>query len=268
MNIIRKLLFGLMIACLATMINCSDNSETAIDCSQSDLSISVTNSIRPSCTVQGTIETTGNGGEPPYMYSIDGINFQSSSMFTNVAAGAYTITISDANDCTSQVNTNLLASEDAITVEFETTNSDCGDPTGSITVNAVGGDGNYMYSINGGTEQRENFFENIGNGPQRITVSDGEGCSATKFVTVMSGVSWMEQISPIFNVNCTISGCHNGDNENIPNFSVFANVQSFAGAIKINTENRNMPRAGSGLTLTEDEIDLIVCWVDDGALDN
>ncbi len=256
-------------ASLVLVLSCSDNSEEpAVDCSQSDIKVIVTNSVKPDCMVQGTIETAGMGGTTPYMFSIDGMNFQSSSVFSNVAAGSYTITISDANGCTAQVNANLAPGEGAITVDFETTNSGCDDPTGSVTVIATGGDGNYTYSIDGGVIQNENLFENLINGLHRVTVSDSEGCSATKFVNVISGVSWMNEIMPIFDVNCTISGCHNGDNENIPNFLVFSTVQSFAGAIKSNTGDGFMPRASSGLTLTEDEIELIACWVDDGAPNN
>ena len=264
-----KYLLGLVIASFAFLMSCSSSTEdTRIDCSQSDLSVSVTGSVAPSCNIQGSIEVAGSGGNSPYRFSIDGMNFQSSTVFSDLAAGSYTITISDANDCTAQIDANLEAGEGAITLELIASNSECGNSTGSVTVMASGGDGNFTYSIDGGDEQSQNSFENIANGSHSVSVSDGEGCSATKSVTVFSNVSWMENIMPIFDVNCTISGCHNGDNENIPNFSVFATVQSFAGAIKINTGDGTMPRAGSGLTLTQDQIDLIACWVDDGAPNN
>ncbi len=270
-RIMKKYLILVLLVSLAVSISCSDSSSSEdmeIDCSQTDLAVAVVGSTQPSCDLQGTIEVSGSGGNEPYLFSIDGTNFQSSTTFTDVAAGSYTIIISDVNDCTSQVDANLEAAADAITLDLIATNSECGNPTGSVTVMASGGDGNFTYSIDGGDGQSENRFENIANGSHSVSVSDGDGCSATKSVVVLSGVSWMETISPLFDLNCTISGCHNGDDENIPNFLVFANVQSFAGAIKINTRDGTMPRAGSGLTLTEEQIELIACWVDDGAQNN
>ena len=47
----------------------------------------------------GAIEIQAMGGTPPYMYSLDGIIFQSSGIFSNIAAGAYCVTIRDAKGC-------------------------------------------------------------------------------------------------------------------------------------------------------------------------
>ena len=49
----------------------------------------------------GTITATGNKGTTPYQFSIDGINFQTSNIFTGLAAGTYTVTIKDAGGFTS-----------------------------------------------------------------------------------------------------------------------------------------------------------------------
>ncbi|RMA64366.1 T9SS type B sorting domain-containing protein [Ulvibacter antarcticus] len=57
------------------------------------------------CTSTGTIEVTNiTGGTPPYMFSIDGITFQTSPIFSNLTSGTYTVTIMDANDCTFVTN--------------------------------------------------------------------------------------------------------------------------------------------------------------------
>jgi hypothetical protein len=44
----------------------------------------------------GSITATGLGGTTPYQYSLDGITYQASNIFTGLAAGAYTVTIKDA----------------------------------------------------------------------------------------------------------------------------------------------------------------------------
>src|SRR5690606_23804691 len=48
----------------------------------------------------GTVTVTAGGGTADYEYSLDGTNFQSSNHFVNLVAGAYTITVRDANGCT------------------------------------------------------------------------------------------------------------------------------------------------------------------------
>ncbi|MFI0430924.1 FISUMP domain-containing protein [Mariniflexile sp. HMF6888] len=48
-----------------------------------------------------TIKATATGGVEPYEYSIDGTTFQTSDTFTDVESGDYTLTVRDANTCTS-----------------------------------------------------------------------------------------------------------------------------------------------------------------------
>jgi hypothetical protein len=51
----------------------------------------------------GQIHITGSGGTPPYMYSLDGFNYQADSNFTGLNAGNYTIHIIDFNGCTQSI---------------------------------------------------------------------------------------------------------------------------------------------------------------------
>lgn len=61
----------------------------------------ITTSTTPSTCTQniGSISATGSSGSTPYTYSIDGINFQSSNLFSGLAVGTYTVTIKDAIGC-------------------------------------------------------------------------------------------------------------------------------------------------------------------------
>ena len=51
----------------------------------------------------GAITVGGMAGNPPYQYSIDGVLFQDSPIFTDLVAGTYTFTILDSLDCTDEV---------------------------------------------------------------------------------------------------------------------------------------------------------------------
>jgi uncharacterized membrane protein len=75
--------------------------------------------------------------------------------------------------------------------------------------------------------------------------------------------SFANDIFPIISTNCAVSGCHKGTG--LPDFTALKNIQANAAAIKAQTGSRNMP---IGKSLTQDQINVIACWVNDGALDN
>lgn len=79
-----------------------------------------------------------------------------------------------------------------------------------------------------------------------------------------TGTSWAVDIKPIMEKNCAITGCHNGVSRS-NDFREFTSAKSHAKSIKSKTQDRSMPFDGA---LTQNEIDLIACWVDDGALQN
>ncbi|NND34196.1 MAG: T9SS type B sorting domain-containing protein [Saprospiraceae bacterium] len=56
----------------------------------------------------GAIYFTGNGGNPPFTYSIDGVNFSDSLFFENLTGGSYSLTIRDERGCTQIVPTEIF----------------------------------------------------------------------------------------------------------------------------------------------------------------
>ena len=84
-------------------------------------------------------------------------------------------------------------------------------------------------------------------------------------------VSFSDDVQPIINRSCAISGCHNGDNGADKNWTVLANLQAKKNTVKdritrpVGTPG-HMPAIPPELTIVE--IQQIVCWVDQGALDN
>lgn len=68
-------------------------------------------------------------------------------------------------------------------------------------------------------------------------------------------------IEPIIANNCL--ECHAGSQS--PNLSSYSGVSTNADRIRFQVANRFMPQGGS---LTNEEIELILCWVDNGALNN
>lgn len=65
--------------------------------------IVVTGVSTPSTGTNGTITLNANGGNMPYTYSLDGTNFYSGTLFTNLAPGTYTCYAKDVNGCVTTV---------------------------------------------------------------------------------------------------------------------------------------------------------------------
>ena len=48
-----------------------------------------------------------SGGQPPYTYSIDGVNYTNSMSYTGLSSGTYNVSVQDANGCVSTLIVNL-----------------------------------------------------------------------------------------------------------------------------------------------------------------
>ncbi len=133
----------------------------------------------------GGITVNATGGTAPYTYSINGVTFQASNIFTSLPAGIYTITVKDVNNC-SNTQTVTITNSNGPSLTFTKTDAICGSATGSINANATGGTGPYTYSINGTTFQTGNLFPGISPGTYTLTVEDATGCRNATVVTVLN----------------------------------------------------------------------------------
>lgn len=151
----------------------------------------------------------------------------------------------------------------------ETVGSSCGQNVGSITVSGSGGTGTLTYSIDGQTFQSDGKFSNLKNGTYTLTVKDANGCVNTveAKVALIQDISLTNDIVPLLQSNCAISGCHVSGAQN-PNLSDKATILQNASQILARTSNRSMPPSTSGKSLTDAQIELIRCWVEDGSKDN
>jgi len=75
-------------------------------------------------------------------------------------------------------------------------------------------------------------------------------------------VSYTNDIDPLLAQKC--APCHIGGGQ-FPDLTTYESVSQNADLIKTVTQNGTMPKNGF---LTQDQIDLIACWVDNGALNN
>src|SRR6266403_2275050 len=132
----------------------------------------------------GSVTVAGSDGTSPYTYAIDGTTFANSGTFGSLAAGSYTITVKDANGCTTTQPVTITQPASGLTASALATNPACSTGTGSITVTASGGTGTLSYSIDGTNFQASNVFNGLASGSYTITVKDANGCTTTAGATV------------------------------------------------------------------------------------
>src|SRR5206468_3534691 len=140
--------------------------------------------VDATCTVAtGSIAVTAPAGAQ-YTYSIDGINFQASTVFNNVTPNTYTLTVKDAGGCSSSASFTVNPAPAAPPAPTATTvDATCTVATGSIKVTAPTG-AQYTYSIDGINFQASTAFNNVTPNTYTLTVKDAGGCSSSASITV------------------------------------------------------------------------------------
>jgi hypothetical protein len=213
--------------------------------------------------VDGRIEVMASGGDDNYQYLLGDEQAQESPVFEGLPAGVYTITAIDGNTCSAATVEATVKNLNGLNIRFATTEAGCTGTDGSITINATDGTEPYQYKIGDGVFTTNNTFTGLARGNYGLVVKDASGCSVSQAVRVRAGISFSESIAPIIETNCAINDCHNGSQ--FPDFRQFKNVHDNAAQVKALTADRTMPEEG---TLTQAQINMIACWVDDGALNN
>ncbi len=134
----------------------------------------------------GSLTITNVNGVAPFEYSMDGISFQSSNVFSGLNAGSYTITVKDALGCTG-FKTKIITQPTQILITLNNVQRTCyGANNGSINITAAGGSPGFAFSWSGpnGYTATRSSISNLAAGNYLLTVTDKKGCSAQLTVIV------------------------------------------------------------------------------------
>jgi hypothetical protein len=172
-------------------------------CSTSSL-VTITQTPSPTVTINsttvdcpepgqdiGSISITVSGGTAPYTYSwVTGSTIvRTVEDPTGLPAGSYTVTVTDANNCTA-TGSATISSVSLISINLTTTNSSCGAGNGQISASVSGGSGNgFSYLWNTGAT---GSIVTGSTGTYTLTVTDaGTGCTSSGSATISTtpGVS-------------------------------------------------------------------------------
>jgi gliding motility-associated-like protein len=164
---------------------CEATSQVTVEVSNKPVIKDVVKTNQSDCGTQDASIFISALGDGALEYSLDNINWQTDSLFSNLAPADYTVYVRNVNGtCPLAYALNpvtITAPAEPVFVDAISTqpNGCAGD--GSISVNATGGTAPLQYSIDGGQNfQASNVFNNLGGGTYNIVVANSNGsCEVT-----------------------------------------------------------------------------------------
>jgi len=170
--------------CVLTDINGCPTTINVIIPSLSNLTVSSTSqNITCGGESTGEISLVASQGVEPYSYNWSN-NQGTNPILSNVPAGNYECTVTDATGCVVIISNTLTELSNLLAVSNGTPVLCNSGQTGNIEINASNGTVPYSYQWTG-TNNTSNFVTSVGPGTYTCIVTDGLGCSDT-VVTVLS----------------------------------------------------------------------------------
>ncbi|MAP01589.1 MAG: hypothetical protein CMD01_02070, partial [Flavobacteriales bacterium] len=132
----------------------------------------------------GTISSNPLGGTTPYSYLWNNSNFSTTSSISNLCPGTYSVTITDANGC-STIETSTITEPNQLVISATSTGSNCNQNDGSATVSIVSGTPPYIFQWdNNAGAQTTATATNLFSGCYDVIINEGNGCIDTVNVCV------------------------------------------------------------------------------------
>ena len=164
--------------------NSSEYSECfAIPLPCSNAAVNLASLTNASCSQNnGQVEINVEGFNENIMYDI-GNGPVSENIFTGLAAGAYTVVVTDGSSCSGTVDFNILNTGVPQLSFTNINNVSCGFSNGGFTVGVNGGLGPYSYDIGSGA-QNQSTFSNLQIGLYTVVVTDATGCTNSASISI------------------------------------------------------------------------------------
>ena len=205
----------------------------------------------------GQVNTTINGGSPNYTYIWS--STQTTQNINNLAAGTYTVTVHDAQNCSATAS-GIIINPQPVVVTLTPQNETCfGNSNATITSNVTGGTPNYTY-LWGNTATTANL-SGLTAGPYAVTVTDQNQCTGSASATI-SQPTQLTASATSTNATCfgqangtvtlTVAGGTNPDNYLWSNAATTQNLTTVTGTAtySVTVTDINLCTATASATVT------------------
>jgi large repetitive protein len=148
-----------------------------------------------------TVTYSGGSGTPTYSWNTNPV--QTGATAIDLTATTYTVTVTDANGCTT--SSSVTITEPPLLTANIPSHTDIlcfGGNNGSAIAVTNGGEGTPTYSWNTNPVQTTSTASNLIAGNYTVTVTDANGCTASSSVLITEPAQLAAAISGSSNVNC------------------------------------------------------------------
>ncbi len=158
----------------------------------------VDNNVSINGGADGQATASGSGGTPGYTYSWDDVSAQTTAIATGLAAGTYTVTVTDSTTTNSDTAMVTITEPAVLTSTASVTDETFfGANDGTATVVASGGVGPYMYLwSNGGTTAT---ITGLMPGTYTVVVTDSNGATSSPAAPIVIAAALPPAIIPTLN---------------------------------------------------------------------
>ena len=131
------------------------------------------------------LSASANGGTPDYTYAWNSGESNVSITVSPIATTTYTVTVTDANNCTVVASKNIVVNTElTVSISGDTEVQCFGDITASLTATANGGSMAMGYTYAWSNSQSGQIISTLGAGNYSVTVTDGNSCTASASTTI------------------------------------------------------------------------------------
>lgn len=176
---------GTYTATITDAAGCTSNSATVNITQPLPLTISIDSVSNVLCNggTSGEITITPSGGTPAYTYVWSPATGNGPTI-SNIAAGIYSVTVSDQQNCSLSVSTLVTEPAQLTSAVSSTVNPLCFGEDGSASVNVSGGTIPYVYNWSCTPPQSGSTMEDEPAGTYTCSITDANGCQASTTATI------------------------------------------------------------------------------------
>ena len=222
--------------------NCSQSASYTV-AGVSGISLTaVVNNVSCNGGSDGNVDIAVTGGTAPYTYNWS--NSAATQDISGLSAGAYSVTVTDANGCSTPAASYIVAEPAMLAISGVTTDETCGLNNGTISLNIAGGASPYncVWNNNCPTPSQSGLSA----GTYSVIATDANGCNANASFTVAT--------APAMNVAATLTQPTCNTNNGSINLSVTggSGIKNYLWNDASTSKDRNNLGAGTySVTVTD-----------------
>jgi gliding motility-associated-like protein len=145
------------------------------------------------------VTLSATGGTSPYQYIFNTGAYSTTTLYTNLRAGADSVYVEDHSGCKDDTVFTITQPSAMHIDSMRLSNNKCfGDTSGLVKVYASGAVPPYTYSVNSGAFQASNILTGLHAGTELVVIKDNNGCPADSNVRLTQPAqlaAWLDSIS-------------------------------------------------------------------------